>query len=331
MRRLALVLLVLPAPVALAYTPPPGYQKTGQSFAASAIAVAPNGRVAVGSDNFAGNATVKVYSSLAAVGGTPLATVTDPTLKFITGIEFLDNNTIAFGENGDRDTAFAAVIPASPGTVAPTALAPNGSAPNLGDITVKAGLVYATVANGPNAQGVGFNRLVRFNSNNTVPTVIDNFGTGYAGGVVADAAGNFLLTDTGTTSALVRRFKPDFTPLDTINLAAGNGSGAVDLVFDSDGDLFVSTGNTLTQVRFPGGAPAVTPFGAFGGDFPFPTFLAYTGSGFEPLNGTGKLIVSGFTDEPGAFVIQTPEPATGLLGFTAAALLARRRTRRARA
>ncbi len=317
---------------ARAYTPAAGYQKAGQSFPASAIAVAPDGKVAVGSDNFvSGGASIKVYSSLAAVGGSPLYTITDPTFKAIAGIEFSDSSTLYFGENADRDTAFKAILPGSPGAVTATALAPDGSVPNIADVTVKSGVVYATAANGLNASSQPFNKLYRFEANNTVTAVISNFGTGYIGGAVTDSAGNFLITDTGPfgSPGIVRRFDASFNPIDAINLAAGNGSGAVDLALDSEGDLFVSTGNTLTQVKFPGGVPTAGEFGTFNPDvFPFPTFLAFTGSHFEPFNGDGKLIVSGFTDEAGgagAFVIQTPEPGTLCLAAGSMLVLLQRR------
>ncbi|HSI35776.1 MAG: PEP-CTERM sorting domain-containing protein [Phycisphaerae bacterium] len=331
---LVVAALSLLAPsAARAYNPPAGYQKTGQTFFGSAVAFAPDGKVAVGTDNYgAGGAQVAVYSSLAAIGGSPAYTITAPSFKAIAGIEFNGAGEVVFAENFGAPGVYKATL-AAPGAVAPQALA---AVPGVADVTINAGVVYATVSG-----GAGLNKLVRVEPNQTTTVVVNNFGTGYAGGVVTDAAGNFLVTDTGPTNVsgaatgagLIRVYSSAFAALAPVSLTGGGGTGAFDVALDSEGHAIVSTGGSLTHVDFAGGTPTVTNFGTFDpGSFPFPTSLAYYGTRFEPFDGNGVLVVSGFTDEPGIFVVQTPEPgsAVALLAVTGVVLTRRSRRKEAR-
>lgn len=305
---------------AKAYVPPAGFEKNGVKFAASAVALGPGGRVAVATDNFAGGATVDVYPSLAAVIGDaiPLATFTQPDWRFIAGVEFVDADTIVFAENGSADTAYRGLV----GGGAAVALAPAGSIPNLADLAVRGGSVYL-----PTADGSGKNDLYVLPVSGGAPArVITDFGAGFGGGVAFDVAGNVFLAD---SAGAVLRYSPAFVPLGSIPLT---GNGAVDLIFDSEGDLIVSTGSTLTRV--PGGTGAAEVFGTFSDPFAFPTFLAYGGSGFEPYGGgDGLLLVSGFTEEVPAggvfgIVAAVPEPsAIGAVVVAAVAVAGRRRRR----
>lgn len=322
----AFVPLLLSA-AASAYTPPPGFTTTGQQFPASAVAVAPDGKVAVGIDSFAGGASISIYSSLAHVGGTPLKTFADPTWKYIAGIAWADTSTFVFGENGDLDT----VLRAGMDDATATPLAAMGAVPAVADIAVRGSTVYAVAATGPGANSI---RAVPLAGGNAV-TIVPAFGNGYGGGIAFDAAGNMLLTDTNDPAFVgnagrVLRFDAALNPLSYIDLAPAGGSGAVDLLIDDEGDILVTTGRRLTRIA--AGTLSVEPFGAFD-DFSFPTYLAYIPGGFEPYAGSGHLIVSGFTDQTGyfpgaAFVIApaVPEPMAGaMLVLACAGLVLRRR------
>jgi hypothetical protein len=302
------------AAAAGAYEPPVGFAKTGQVFSGSAIAFAPDGKVAVGSDNGAGGASISVYASLAAVGGAPVRVFAEPAWKFIAGIEFASNDSLVFGENGGAKTVLRGTV--SDGSV--VALAPNGSVPNVNDLAVSGLNVLAVEANGPSA-----NSLVSIPlAGGAASTVIGGFGNGYGGGV-AVRGGEVLLTDSNDPAftdhaGQVLRYSAAFAPLGAIDLSGGGGSGAVDLTVDPQGDLIVSTGSTLTQIA--AGDGSVHPFGTFDA-FSFPTFLAWGGD---------VLLVSGFTDEtgyaPGVFgVTPIPEPAGVAIVAAMGLLLARRR------
>jgi len=323
----AFVPLLMLSAAASAYTPPPGFETTGQSFPASAVAVAPDGKVAVGIDNFAGGASISIYSSLAHVGGTPIKTFTHPTWKFIAGIAWADSSTLVFGENGDLDT----VLRAGMADATATPLAALGSIPAVADLTIRGSTVYAVSAAGPGANSVLSVPL----AGGTPSSVITGFGTGYGGGIAFDSAGTMLLTDTNDPAFVgnpgrVLRYDAALNPLSFIDLSPAGGSGAVDLLIDDEGDILVTSGRRLT--RIVAGTLTVEPFGAFD-DFSFPTYLAYVPGGFEPYAGTGRLIVSGFNDQTGyfpgaAFVIApaVPEPAACAVVLVACgAVLARRR------
>jgi hypothetical protein len=322
----AVTLFALGASSAIAYTPPDGYLKTGQEFPCSAFAFGPGGSLALAQDNPAGGAVISLYPSLdAASAGEASLTLSDPAWKYIAGMQFADSQTLIFGENGDRDAVFTADLVTGQFSL----LAPVN---HLNDLAVRGSFVYAVAAGGP-----GANDLLRIAlGDGSDSTVISGFGTGYGGGVAFDSAGNVLLTDTNDpffmgNPGMIRRFAPDFSPLSPIDLSPGGGSGAYDLVFDAEGDLFVTTGSTLTLVRFSQDEPIVSPFGSFGGLFPFPTSLGFAGDQFEPGRGNGILLVGGFTDEimGGAFAIAPAIPEPGTLSLLAGAMLLLARTRKA--
>ncbi|HZZ44565.1 MAG TPA: hypothetical protein VFE58_16635 [Tepidisphaeraceae bacterium] len=315
--------LLTAAASASAYVAPPGYQTTGQTFPASAIAVSPDGKVAVGTDNFSGGASVSVYSSLSAVGSTPLQTFTAPTWQYIAGLDFADPNTLVIGENGATDTAYSANV--STGSI--QNLLPVGSLPSLSDVYIHAGTAYFPTAGGPAHNNLFSVPLTGASS----PTLlISNFGAGYGGGVVINSAGQYLLTD---SAGSVLRYDSSLSPLPSISLTPGNGSGAVDIALDSAGNAYVTTGNTLTEIQFSSPTPAVSQFGSFDpSSFPFPTYLAYTGSDFSPYTGNAQLLVSGFDEETpagGVFIITPalPEPATLTLLSLSTLLITRRSSR----
>ncbi|MEA2709802.1 MAG: hypothetical protein QOF78_2403, partial [Phycisphaerales bacterium] len=127
------------------------------------------------------------------------------------------------------------------------------------------------------------------------------------------------------------RFDGLFSPLSPIVLDDGPGGAGVrgyDLAIDSEGDIFVSTGPTLTHVSSD--YSLIEQFGpTFVGGFEFVAGLDFAGAGFEPNAGTGKLFVNA-TDagEGGIFVVvpSVPEPAmVGMFSFVAVALIRKRR------
>jgi hypothetical protein len=310
-----LIVLGVPSLVQAAWAPPPGFMRTPNSFIGddafdtSAFAIAPDSKVAVGTTNFSGGANIKVYSDAAAAQAhaAPIRTFTSPTYKAWGDLTFADNDTLLFSENGDLDTAFSGSV--SGGAVAP--LAANGAVPNAGGIIKVGGNVYVAAASGP-----GTNALYKL-SGGVANAVISNVGTGYFGGIATDSAGNFLLTDTNDptfsgNAGILRRYSSAFATLTPISLAGGNGSGAYDVALDSEGDAFVTTGSTLTQIAH--GTTTASQFGSAFTGFPFVTNLDYVGTGFEPNSGTGKLFVNAvFSDDGTVFgITPIPEPATAL-------------------
>src|SRR5439155_13698096 len=224
------------------WIPPAGFVRTPETFTGDAFAVAPDGKVAIGVANFAGGASINVFASAAAAqaNSSPVRTFTQPSYKAWGDLTFVDNNTLLFSENADNDTVYSGSV--SSGVT--SALAPPGSIPNAAGVAVRAGSVYVVAANAP---GSGAVYQV---SGNVATAVVSNLGSGYLGGIAFDAAGTALLTDSNDptfagNAGKIRRFSNAWSPLPAIDLAGGNGGGAYDVVLDSEGDAFVTTGATL--------------------------------------------------------------------------------------
>ena len=313
-RALAITLCAAVAVTANAFTPATGYRTVDLDLVGSAIAVSPTGKLAVGQDAFGGGGVVHVYDSVLP-GRNLLYTVAAPSghdWQFFGALRWQDDDTLLIAENGDMDTAYAAV-----GTVV-TALAPIGSIPSIAGLTLGfGGELFASAATHP-----GTGTVYRIQSG-TANVFADSLGTGYLGGIaflndvlyVADTNDPFFSGNPGQ----VHRFASDGSYLGAISLAAGGGSGVVDILFDSEGDLIATTGSTLSL--------ADGTLGTFDGPWPFPTFLAYTGTGFEPFAGTGLLLVNGtYTEVGGIFgITPVPEPAAVAILLPVLALLRRRR------
>ncbi len=295
------------------FTPIAGYEATDLGITGSAIAISQTGKFAVAQDSPGGGATIQIYDRVP-LGRTLLGTINSPigdTWKFISALTWLDDDTLAIGESGDMDTAYSATLSTA------SRLAPIGSIPNIAGLRVGfSGDLFATASNNPGAGAV-------YRVTGGAATLFaGGLGNGYLGGLefggghllVADSNDPFFLGNPGQVLSL----DSAGSPAGTSSLSGGGGSGLVDLALDSEGDLFATTGATLTMNG--------SNFGFFDGFFPFPTFLAYHGNRFEPGDGDGMLVVNGaFTNVGGIFAIQpVPEPMF-LTAFGLALLLARRR------
>ncbi|MER3402826.1 MAG: hypothetical protein C4337_05895 [Armatimonadota bacterium] len=303
------------------YTPPTGFRTFSLGLSDGAVAISPSGKMAVAVGRFGGGATITVYDRISPQGRQILATISDSQWQFFGGLAWRDDTTLVFSENGDMDTLFEWDTT----TGAVNFLAPQGATPNVADVVIVGNQVLALGADGPNA-----NKLYRV-ANGSATVLVNAYGTGYAGGL-GFQNGLIYAGDTNDPNFVgnpgqVFRFQPTIGNdglitgvqlVDTLSLAGGGGAGVVSLVFDSEGDLIATTQRTLTLLR---GTQAM-PFGTFSGSFPFPTSIAYYGSGFEPFHGTGVLIVNARFTEVGEVFAITPVPEPASLGVLSAGLLA---------
>ncbi len=313
-----------------AWVPPAGFTRTPNTFLGdrqidtAAFAIAPDGKVAVGTTAFSGGANIKIYSSLAAAQAatSPIRTFTDPTYRSWGDLTFTDNDTLLISENGDKDTVYRAQIAA--GSITP--LAPIGATPDTTGVIQVGTTVYTAAAGGP-----GANALYAI-TDGAATAVITNAGIGYFGGVAVDSAGNFLLTDSNpdfTQPGRLLRYNSSFVAQAPINLASGNGSGAYDVVLDSEGDAFVTTGATLTQI--PHGTTTAQQFGSsFAGSFAFISNLDFVGNGFEPNAGAGQLWINATGAADGAIIGAKPIPEPGVLALISIGALVMLRNRKQR-
>jgi hypothetical protein len=296
------------------FTPAPGYTAFDLGLTGSAIAISPDGKLAVGNDSVEGSAWIDIYDGVLA-GRSQLGTIWAPeghTWRYLSDLEWLDADTLLIAENGEMDTAYSANL-----ADGPTPLAPIGSVPNITGLAVAfGGGILASASNDP---GSGCLYVL---AGGSASIFAPDLGAGYLAGLafrdellfVADTNDPDFLGNPGQVLAL----NADGEVVDVISLAGGGGSGVFDIAFDSEGDLIATTGATLTG--------AGQPFGTFSGGWPFPTYLAYHGSRFEPYDGDGLLLVNGtFTDVAGIFAVTPVAEPSMLLGGFAALLLLRRR------
>jgi hypothetical protein len=198
-----------------------------------------------------------------------------------------------------------------------TLLAPMGSVPHLSALTIGfGGELFAE-----SAADVGAGAVYRLTGGGAVPFAT-GLGNGYLGGLAFDGS-TLYVGDTGDAYSSgpgqVIELDSNGGVLGSVSLAGGGGTGCFDLALSPDGTLIASTGRTITM---GGGA-----LGTFSGAYPFPTFLAFQGSGFQPYTGDGMLVVNGvYTDVGQLFAVRpVPEPAAWLFGLALVPLLRRRR------
>jgi hypothetical protein len=312
----AVALLCVPASLHAAvpgFTPPDGWTAEPLDLQADVVAVASDGRLAVGSSS-AGGALIKVYNHAAPAGRVALASVAASDLRYLGGLAF-DSSGLLVSENGARDTVYHASF--ADGSIAPMAAA--GSIPNVGEVGVGPdGAVYAVAANNP-----GLGRIYRLDSG-VASVFADGLGVGYLGGLSFDGNGRILVADTNDPSLAgvpgrVLRLDGAGHVAESLDLTGGGGSGVYDVDW-SNGAIFATTGRTLT--RWTGGQAA--PFGEFAGDFPFPTDIVAAPDGSIIVNGR-------FTESGGLFALRpagtvVPEPGTlVLVGVMVVPLVLRRR------
>ena len=316
------------SPAQAAWAPPAGYQRVGGTITGQSFAVAPDGKVAVGINKVGTTAgVVNIYAdaAAAAAGTSPIRTFTDPSFVSFGDLTFSGSDTILFSEFANA-TVFSGSV--SSGGAA-TALAPANSVQFPQGVAVRNGTVYATSVVGPGASDIFAL------SGGAATPVVSNVGVGYIGGLAFDAAGNLLVTDSNDPDfsgdpGRLMRFDSSFAPLAPITLddgAAGSGVRAYDLAIDSEGDIFVSTGPTLT--RLASDFSVIEQFGpTFIGGFEFVAGLDFTGSGFEANAGSGRLFINATDAGEGGIVVVAPIPepaALGLLAFAATVLTCKRR------
>jgi hypothetical protein len=288
------------------FQPAAGYRMSALDVKGSGLALSPGGRVAVTQDSADGGATIQVYDRLEAADRKLLQTVKAPQgdqFKFFGGLVFQNDDTLRFSENGDMDTVYTVAV--STGEV--RSLLPKGSLANLADLAIRPsdGRLFALTTPGP---GKGAVYIIVDGQATPFAT---GLGVGYLSGLVFGPTGRLFVGDTAD---------PDFAGkpgqilelgaggevVRTVSLAAGGGAGLAGLAVDAEGDLFASTGATITEVRLHRGAQ-VREFGRFPGDSPFPGGLLFRGARFEPESGEGALFINGaFTPVGGLFAV-TPD------------------------
>ncbi len=334
---------LLAAPVTAQTVPdfssPAGYSAAALGIKSSVFAVGPDGKFAIGQDNFSGGATVTVYDSIGAnrrVLNTFSAPVGDK-FQYFGGIAWKDANTLAFSENGVSRTAFAASLT----TGAVTPLAPIGSLPFVAQIAYRpgdaTGTLYAGLSGGP-----GSNAVYTV-SGGAATAFATGLGGGYLGGLAfRPTDGALFVGDTNDptfsrTAGQVLQIGANGKVAQSLSLAGGGGGDIGSIAFDAAGDLFATTNETLTEL--PYGAAQAVNFGTFaGGSNAYSGDLQFVGGDFRPNGGgSGTLFVSGGygSGVSGVFAIRpsaTPEPsafAALTAGSLAFGTLLRRKGKRA--
>lgn len=270
------------------YTNPAGYNASSLGLSGSVFAVGPDGKFAVGQDNFSGGATITVYDSSGAnrhVLNTFSAPAGD-TFNFFGGIAWKDASTLAFSENYGAKTAFSASLTA--GIVTP--LAPNNSLPNVAQIAYKpgdlSGTLYAGLANGPGSNAI----YTVFNG--AANAFATGLGGGYLGGLAFRPTDNALFVgDTNDptfsrTPGQVLQIGANGAVTQAISLAGGGGGDIGGIAFDAKGNLFATTNETLSELPF--GSLQALNFGTFaGGNNAYSGDLQFFGGDFI-ANGAGN-------------------------------------------
>jgi hypothetical protein len=286
-----------------AMQPPAGYRMSAAEPGVAGIALSPGGRAALARPPKDGAAVIEVYDRLEPSERKRLQTLHAPEgdrFQFFGGMVFQDDDTLLFGENGDMDTVYSASV----GTGEVQALLPNGNLPNVADLAIRPsdGRLLALVAADP-----GQGAVYTVADGQAAPLAKD-LGVGYLSGLVFGPTGRLFVGDTGPFGepGRILELGAGGEVVQTISLAAGGGTGLAGLAVDAEGDLFASTGATITAVRLHRGAQ-VREFARFAGDSPFPGGLLFRGTRFEPESGDGTLLVNApFTAVGGLFAL-TPD------------------------
>jgi hypothetical protein len=287
------------------FQPAAGYRATALDLSGSALAISPSGRVALAHDQADGTATITVYDRLDPAGRKPLQTIKAPagdTFRFFGGLAFRDDDTLFFSENGDMDTIYSASV----GTGEVQALLPKKTLAGVADLALRHsdGLLFALVTPGP-----GQGAVYTVSAGQASPFA-KGLGTGYVAGMAFSPTERLFVGDTADPAfagkpGQILELGPGGEVTQTIPLAAGGGTGLGGLAIDAEGDLFASTGDSITEVRLNRGAQ-VREFGRFAGKGSFPGGLLFRGSRFEPESGDGMLLVNGaFTSVGGLFAVTT--------------------------
>jgi hypothetical protein len=314
------------------YQPPAGYEEiplvdsSNQPLTPGGLAVSPDGEMAVTNGQ-----TVTLYNTWKN-GRSVIGFVTDSAWEFDTDPVFLNDSTILFGENGNTDALWSVNF----STATPTQVTPNGSLPFVEGVTVlnsTHALVSGQVPSPITFAGGLYLDSVDLTSGN-ISNVVTNVGTGYPGNPAVTPGGNLALLEafSSSGSSFAHVYTPAGSSIADDALDNGNGSGAYGIAFDSAGNAYITTGNTITEVSgIDSALPLVSEFGTDDSFDQFLTSISFTGGAFNPgeAGDTGALIVNDGADG-GAFAIVVPEPASiGLIGSISMLLAARRRgTRR---
>jgi hypothetical protein len=316
------------------YQPPAGYEliplvdSSGNGLDPQGLAVNSSGEMAVTNGD-----TVTLYNTWQN-GRTAIATATDSSWLFDTDPVFLNNSTILFAENGNTDALWSVNFATTTPTI--TQITPDDSLPFIEGVAVldsNHALVSGQNPAPPSSSGALYLDSVNLTSG-SISSIVTNVGTGYPGNPAVTPGGHLALLEglSSSGSAFVHLYTSTGTPFADDNLANGNGSGeAYGIAFDSSGNAYITTDNTITLVSgIDTASPVVSEFGTDNSFAQFLTSISFIGGAFNPgqVGDTGALIVND-ADGGGAFAIVVPEPASlGALGACALLLAARRRERR---
>lgn len=312
------------------YTPSANYTTTLlEGVSGSMVSLGPSGQLAIAQDSWGGGGKITVYDTWKP-GRQVIATFEAPeaaTFQFFGGICWIDNNTIAFTENGSTSAAFSGNV--QTGSV--SRLTADGALPFAAQIIRRPsdGALLVVQAGGPGGNGVSMIK------DGAVTTLASGLGTGYAAGIGFASDGSLLIGDSNDpdfmgNSGLLYKLDQDGTVTAVYDLAGGAGSGLADFVVLADGSVMAATGGTLTLLNNQLNYAA--PFGSFDPGWNYVSAVTYHGGSFAP-GGDGVLVVNGtFTPVAGVFAVQpVPEPASMLLlaaGLGGVAWRSRKRSRR---
>jgi hypothetical protein len=310
------------------YQPPAGYEEiplvdsSNQPLAPQGLVVSPDGEMAVTNGD-----TVTLYNTWQN-DRTIMGSVTDSTWLYDTDPVFLNDSTILFVENGNTHALWSVNF----STATPAQVTPNGSLPFVEGVTLL-NSTHALVSGQTDASGGGLylDSVDLTKTSGNVSSVVTNVGSGYPGNPAVTPGGNLVLLEglSSSGSAFAHVYTPDGTSIADDALDNGNGSGeAYGIAFDSAGNGYITTDNTITMITgIDSATPVVSEFGSDDSPDQFLTSISYTGGAFNAgeAGDTGALIVND-GDDGGAFAIVVPEPASiGMIGGIAMLLAARRR------